>query len=234
MIILYKYELHLHTSGCSKCGLSTVEEMVTAAKDKGFTGIVVTDHFYRGNTCIDRDLPWEDFVSAYEQNWLKGKKLGESIGIDVIFGIEEVYNRDMKEVLIYGITPDELKAETDFRHYSLEQIFKFVDSHGGFVSHAHPFRDRSYIKNADQEPNPKALHGVEVFNVSDPDERNDMAVIYAKKYNLKPLSGGDVHKSDSRLGTSGIAVEERIKDTKQLARVLRSGDYKPVINGEIK
>ncbi len=231
---MYKYELHLHTSGCSKCGISTVEEMVTAAKEKGYQGIVITDHFYRGNTSIDRHLPWEEFVSAYEQNWLKGKAFGDKLGVDVIFGIEEVYNRDIKEVLIYGITPDELKAETDFRHYNLEQIYDFVDSHGGFLSHAHPFRDRPYIKNTDQEPNPNALHGVEVFNVSDADERNKMALEYAEKYGLKPLSGGDVHKCDSRLGTSGIAVENRIHDTKELSRVLRSGEYKLIINGEIR
>ena len=105
---MFKYEMHLHTSGCSKCGISTVEEMALAAKEMGFQGIVVTDHFYRGNTCIDRNLPWEEFVAAYEKNWLDGKAFGESVGIDVIFGIEEVYHKDMKEVLIYGITPDEL------------------------------------------------------------------------------------------------------------------------------
>ncbi len=230
---MFKYEMHLHTSGCSKCGISTVEEIVVAAKEMGFQGIVVTDHFYRGNTCIDRNLPWEEFVAAYEENWLRGKAFGESVGIDVIFGIEEVYNKDMKEVLIYGITPDELKAETDFRHYDLEQIFKFVDSHGGFLSHAHPFRDRPYIKNPDEEPDPKFLHGAEAFNVSDPDDRNEMAVKYIEKYGLKPLSGGDVHVCSHRLGTSGIATEERITDTKQLAKILHSGNYRMIINGEI-
>ena len=232
---MYKYELHLHTSECSKCGVSSAREMVLAAKEKGYKGIVITDHFYRGNTRIDRKLPWDEFVGAYELNWLQSKALGDELGIDVIFGIEDVYNRDAaKEILIYGITPDELKAETDFKHYTLEQIFEFVDSHGGFLSHAHPFRDREYIKNADAEPNPNALHGVEVFNVSDPEERNNMAAKFAEKHGLLPLSGGDVHASSSRLGTSGIAVDQPIHDTKELARVLRSGNYKLIINGEIK
>lgn len=235
---MFKYEMHLHTSGCSKCGISTVEEMVIAAKEKGFKGIVVTDHFYRGNTAIDRKSPWEEFVAAYEENWIKGKALGDELGIDVIFGIEEVYHKDMKEVLIYGITPDELKAETDFIHYDLEQIFKFVDSHGGFLSHAHPFRNRGYIKNVNLAPNPNVLHGVEVFNYADfaanCNDRNQMALEYAKKYGLKRLSGGDVHKADARLGTSGIAVDQPIHNTKELARVLHSGNYKLIINGEIE
>ncbi len=230
---MYKYEIHLHTSGCSYCGLSTVEEMVLDAKEKGFKGIVVTDHFYRGNTAVDPTLSWKEFVDAYEQNWLQGKRFGEKYGIDVIFGIEEVYNRDMKEVLIYGITPEELKAEPDFKTYNLEQIFKFVDEHGGVVSHAHPFRDRKYIKNANLEPDHLSLHAVEVFNVSDDDERNEMAAEFADKYNLMPLSGGDVHKTDSRLGSSGIAVDRPIHDTKELARVIRSGEYRLIVNGRI-
>ncbi len=231
---MYKYEMHLHTSGCSKCGISTVSEMVLDAKEKGYKGIVITDHFYHGNTGIDRNLPWESFVEVYEQNWLEGKALGDRIGIDVIFGIEELYNKDCKEVLIYGITPEELKAEIDFRHYNLEQIFEFVNRHGGFLSHAHPFRNREYIKNINLAPNPNALHGVEVFNFSDPEDRNQMALEFAKKYGLRRLSGGDVHKADARMGTSGIAVDEPIRDTKQLARVLHSGNYKLIINGEIQ
>jgi hypothetical protein len=235
---MYKYEMHLHTSGCSKCGISSAREMVLDAKEKGYQGIVITDHFYRGNTGIDRDLPWDKFVEAYEQNWLDAKKLGDEIGIDVIFGIEEVYNKDFKEVLIYGITPNELKSEVGFKDYSLKQIFEFVNRHDGFLTHAHPFRNRGYIKNPDLPPNPNVLHGVEIFNYADfaseRNDRNQMALDFAKKYGLRQLSGGDVHKADARLGTSGIAVNEPLRDTKQLARVLHSGNYKLIINGEIQ
>ena len=85
---MFKYEMHLHTSGCSKCAHSTIEEMIIALKEKGYTGAVITNHFYRGNTAVDRKLPWEDFVSAYEKDFLVGKALGEKLDFDVIFGIE--------------------------------------------------------------------------------------------------------------------------------------------------
>ncbi|MBO5746571.1 MAG: PHP domain-containing protein [Clostridia bacterium] len=234
---MYKYEIHLHTSGCSKCGTSTIREMVLNAKEKGFKGFVVTDHFYHGNTCIDRNLPWNEFVEAYEKNWLEGKALGEKHGIDVIFGIEEIYTRDMKEVLIYGITPEELKAEADFINYDLRQVYEFVNRHEGFLSHAHPFRNRGYIKNVNLPPDPNVLHGVEVFNyadfAADCNDRNLMALEYAKKYGLRQLSGGDVHKADSRLGSSGIAVDRPIHDTKALAKIIRSGEYRLIVNGRI-
>ena len=66
---MYKYEMHLHSKGCSLCSISTAEELITAAKDKGYSGVVFTNHFFRGNTCIDRKLPWESFVSAYEEDY---------------------------------------------------------------------------------------------------------------------------------------------------------------------
>lgn len=229
---MYKYELHLHTLGCSKCAGASIEEMVLAVKEKGYKGFVVTDHFHRGNTCVDRNLPWEQFVAAYEENWLRGKAFGEQHGIDVIFGIEDHYFYNAKEVLIYGITPEELKAEPKFITFGIEQMFDFVNAHGGFISHAHPFRDRSYIKEPDSEPNPKALHGVEVFNAHDPEDRNQKALEFAKRNGLKLLSGGDVHLTNDRLGTAGIAVDQPITDTKELAKVLHSGNYKVIINGE--
>lgn len=230
---MYKYEIHLHTSGCSACAVSSVEDMVAAAKLHGYRGIVITNHFYRGNTGVDRRLSWNEFVGAYEREWLRGKAFGETTGVDVIFGIEEVYSKG-KEVLIYGITPDELKAETDFNHYDLEKISGFVRRHNGFLSHAHPFRARPYIPEPGKEPDARFLDGVEVNNANDPEERNKAAEIFAVKHGLRFTSGGDIHSADSsNFGTSGIAVEERIKDTKTLAKVLHSGKYRIIVNGKI-
>lgn len=230
---MYKYELHSHTCGCSSCGVSTAEEMVKATKEHGYQGLVITNHFYRGNTCIDRSLPWHEFVAAYERDWLIGKALGDALDIDVIFGVEEVYSKG-KEVLIYGITPDEFKTETDFKHYNLEQISAFVRAHGGFLCHAHPFRDREYIPDPNKAPDHTLLDGVEVFNGSGPDNRNRLAFEFADKYGLKHLSGGDVHNAAiSYFGTSGIATEKRITDTKELASVLHSGDYRLIVEGKI-
>ena len=41
---MYYYELHMHTSDTSRCGRSPAADMVAAYKQKGFTGVVATDH----------------------------------------------------------------------------------------------------------------------------------------------------------------------------------------------
>jgi hypothetical protein len=111
---MYKFEIHLHSSGCSGCATSDSIELVDAAKNHGYSGVVFTNHFYRGNTALDRKLPWEEFVAAYEEDYLKAKEYGDKIGIKVFFGVEEVFAAG-KEMLIYGISPETFKKTPEFR-----------------------------------------------------------------------------------------------------------------------
>ena len=46
----YLYETHMHTSEASACAGSTGAQMARAYKEAGYTGIIVTDHFFYGNT----------------------------------------------------------------------------------------------------------------------------------------------------------------------------------------
>ena len=69
----YLYETHLHTAQASACGRSSGAEHVRYYQSLGYTGIFVTDHFFGGNTCVPRDLPWEEridlFCRGYEDAW---------------------------------------------------------------------------------------------------------------------------------------------------------------------
>ena len=72
----YLYETHLHTSEASACVGSTGKDMAQACKDAGDTGIIVTNHNWHGNHCIDPSLPWEkwirgreDYILTNGENW---------------------------------------------------------------------------------------------------------------------------------------------------------------------
>ena len=41
----YLYETHMHTCLSSACGVSTGKEHVRFYKERGYTGIIMTDHF---------------------------------------------------------------------------------------------------------------------------------------------------------------------------------------------
>ncbi len=129
---MYRYELHLHSSACSRCGRQTMEEIVCALREKNLTGAVITNHFYYGNTAVDKTLPWRDFVMAYQEDYLYGARLAQEAGVKLLFGIEEGVSEDRgKEVLIYGVPAAEIAARDVLRESNLPMLSEFVRSPGG-------------------------------------------------------------------------------------------------------
>lgn len=227
----YKYEMHLHTVACSACANSTAEEMVLAAKEAGFSGIVLTNHFMHGNTAIDRNLPWERFAGAYAEDYYNAKKIGDQLGIDVLFGIEEGVG-DGKEALIYGLSPETIIGEANMPNMSLRELADFVHAHGGLLYAAHPFRDRPYIKNPDTEPDMTCYDSIEVYNRFNTEDANQKAERFARKIGIRGIAGGDTH-SAANVGATGLAFKQRITTGCELVEALKSEDYRFVIDGEV-
>ena len=221
---MFKFEIHLHTSGTSKCGRSTAREMIDAAKENGYSGIVLTNHFYFGNTGIDRNLSWEEFVDSYEKEYLDALEYGKANGIKVFFGIEEKY-KNFKEVLVYGITPEQLKSCKEYKNYTPCEKLEFFKSLGATLIHAHPFRDREYIPNPDEEPDMKYFDGIECYNHFNKPEENVKAFLFAKNHNTIMTSGCDVHNAKD-FGNAGIAFFEPIETYEQLIENLRNNNFK--------
>ena len=74
----FLYETHMHTCLASACGTSTGKEHARYYKDIGYTGIIMTDHFFRGNTAVPRNLPWEERVDLYWRGYASGCQLTPS------------------------------------------------------------------------------------------------------------------------------------------------------------
>lgn len=229
---MYKYEMHLHTNTCSACGVSSGEELVKTAKEKGYTGIVITNHFYHGNTAISRKIPWKEFVGAYKDDYLSTKKAGEKCGVEVIFGIEEGYGKG-KEALIYGISPELLIDTPEFLNMRIEEMSKFVRENNGFIVAAHPFRDREYIAEPRKAPDETLFDAIEAYNHGNSFEDNNLAENFCTRTGLPRISGGDVH-SIYGIGNAGLAFHERITNSEQLVTALKAGNYKLIIDGEIE
>ena len=96
----YVYETHMHTSEASACAGSTGTQMARAYKAAGYTGIIVTDHFFYGNTSVDRSLPWEEWVRRFCLGYEHAKAEGDRIGLTVFLGWEACY--EGTEFLVYG------------------------------------------------------------------------------------------------------------------------------------
>lgn len=222
---LYIYETHLHTKEASACSIISGAEQVRRYKEAGYAGIIVTDHFFNGNTSIPRDLPWEERIDSFCMGYENAKKEGDRIGLSVFFGWEANYRGT--EFLIYGLDKQWLKNHPDMLSWSIEEQYNNVHEAGGYVVHAHPFRIRPYIKEVRLFP--KLIDAVETYNVGNGNRDFDKkAVGYAKKHKLPAFAGTDSHGFE--LERSGMRFHKPINSIEEFLENVKSGAYKLITN----
>lgn len=231
---MYKYDLHVHTSACSCCGVSTPEEQVKAYAEKGYNGIVVTDHFICGcnGTPIPRELPWRERVDMYYTAYERAARAAEEYeSFRAFFGAEYSYAGG-HDILFYGLHRDFLYDHPEIEGMSIEDMCKLFQNAGCLVVQAHPFRDREY-NDRSVKPELYCADGAEIFNSCNYDGENQKAYDYAVKYNKIMTSGGDIHNAgDGRIGLSGIFTEKPIESIDDLVYTLKSGNYSLCVKGE--
>ena len=222
---MYLYETHCHCSECSACARSTARELVRGYKAAGYTGLVLTDHFIRGNTSVSRLLPWPQRMQAYYDAYLEAKAEGDALDFDVIFGIEHAYGSG-KEVLLYGIDLEFLLKNDDIRQLSLAELADRVRDYGGLMIMAHPYRDRDYVDMSVQ-PQEAVLDGIELYNACDlPGEDLQALALAERNPHYILTSGGDIHHcADPRIGSAGLWFSHRIRDGKELVAALEAKEY---------
>jgi len=187
----YLYETHLHTSVASACGRSVGSEYIQRYLDAGYSGIIVTDHFFNGNSSIPSNLPWKERVNRLCAGYEETKEVGDQLGLSVFFGFEYSYGVD--EYLIYGVDKEWLIDHPEIMRLDHQSLFETVDSLDGLMIQAHPFRERSYLWEINLHP--YSVHGVEVTNGENDPECNRKAYAYAKAHNLSMTSGADIHSA---------------------------------------
>ena len=213
----YLYEVHLHTAESSRCGRTPAREYVPYYLDRGYTGIVVTDHFCGNPSYVpDRSLPWEQQMDEYCRGWEEALDEGEKRGLKVFFGIEQQFAND--ECLIYGPDKAFLKAHPAAAGWNRKQWFDAVDAMGGLVVMAHPFRVRDYVKKITLNP---CVHGVEVFNRHNTPQADIYGLAYAGYFNYPMTAGTDMHEIGKQDSLYGMAFEEAWQDIFSYATAVR-------------
>lgn len=219
----YKYQMHCHTTPCSRCGRITPDELAENLYKAGYSGCVLTNHFYNGNTGISRELTWNSFIKAYESDYVKCKKAAEGYDLDILFGIEEHIGNG-KEIICYGITPEMLYGHSELKHNEIELWHNTLSSYGVVIIQAHPFRSRSNTPEPGVLPM-NYIDGIEEFNFGNSTDENRLAEEYLKIHtSLIPLSGADAHLSHG-LMRGGIVTSRRVDSSELLIDILRSREF---------
>lgn len=217
----FLYETHMHTREGSACATATGQEMVRAHIKAGYAGMIVTDHFFNGNTAVPHDLPWEVRVELLYKGYENALEEAKGTDFHVFFGWEYTYHGT--DFLTYGLDKDFLLAYPDLLQWSPEKYFDIVHEHGGFIVHAHPFREAFYIEKIRLYP--EHVDAVEVINSSHLDSKFDeRALKYAQEHSLLQTAGSDLHHWEDING-AGMAFEFEIKSIQDFIKAVKRKDY---------
>ena len=187
----FLYETHLHTKESSACGISGGREYIRKYIDLGYTGVIITDHFFRGNCQADQNLPWKKWVHEFCKGYEIASNEGARLGLDVFFGWEETIGND--DYLVYGLDKEWLLEHPEVTNWNQQEQFETVRRYGGCVVHAHPCR---YANNS-KRPVVSSWYvdGVEAANSGNNHISDVMAWTRAKKHNLSATAGSDIHRT---------------------------------------
>ncbi len=218
----YLYETHMHTCQASACSDSPGRDYIARYQDLGYDGIIITDHFFRGNCAVDRSLPWRErihrFCSGYEDALNEGLKRGFS----VFFGWEENFAGD--EYLIYGLDKAWLLEHPEMEHWTRREQLDGVHRYGGCVVQAHPFRDRDYIRVI--RPAPFLCDGVEAVNAGNDPVFDAQALRYARFLGKPMTAGSDNHhaqRMDREGNMAGVLLDEKMTCIGDYVRTVLAG-----------
>lgn len=219
---MYYYELHMHTSDTSRCGRSPAADMVAAYRQKGFTGVVVTDHLMNVQSHAEPETDWNRRVEKQLAGYYAALEAGEKLGLTVYCGWELTYQDNAEDYLTLGLSPQFLYDHPWLERYDIEKYRDAVHAAGGILVRAHPYRRAWYIKKPYVERE-GISDAIEVFNGGNSSqEENDMALAYAQKHNMPMTGGSDAHHVDET-ARGYIALEKKAKSYAELCEAIRTG-----------
>ncbi|MDR2073468.1 MAG: PHP domain-containing protein [Spirochaetaceae bacterium] len=218
----FLYETHLHTRQASACAVSRGAEYVPRYLDLGFTGIMVTDHFFNSNTAQDRLLPWAEWVRGFCSGYEDARNEGARRGLDVFFGWEETFDGD--DYLVYGLDGEWLLEHPEIVRWTREEQFREVHRAGGCVVHAHPFRQHDYIDAVHLAP--YLIDAVEAANAGNHRALYDaQACEYARVLGLPAVAGSDIHSAADLENEEpyGIELEKKLSSIADYVALILTG-----------
>ena len=212
----FRIELHTHTNPCSGCSMLKPEELVRLYYEKGFDGVVITNHLEPGKQAFGK----AEAVAMHMRDYEAAKAVAEQYGIKVYLGAELRFQENINDYLIYGVNEEYLGLFYDYLGTDVATFRKEVKMPNSVFLQAHPFRSNMVLCD------PALLDGIECLNLH-PRHNSaiGLATGYAYEKNLQiKIAGSDCH----RLGDQGLAAlrtKEMPQDSFGIAEILKSGDY---------
>lgn len=217
----YLFEMHAHSREVSACAHASADQLSKLYAEKGYYGIVSTNHMnsHTFSSVGLSDAPWsvkaEHFLSGY-------RALKEAAGemLTVLLGMEITFYGDPNDYLVYGVTEDFVKNNGDLMALGNKAFSSLAHENGLIFVQAHPFRRGMRIVDWN------ILDGYEVFNGNPRhDSSNEITEHWSKLHGKRIVtSGSDFHDVGDE-GTGGIFFNAAVCSNKDLVSTLKNQSY---------
>lgn len=202
-----KLDMHCHVKEGSLDSKVTLEEYIVTLKEKGFDGMLITDH---------------DTYKGY-RHWkhtMKGRRHEDFL---VLKGVE--YDTcDAGHIIC--IMPQQVKMRLlELRGMPVQLLIDVVHRHGGILGPAHPCGQKylSFTNTKKYYRSPETIKRfdfIEVFNACESAESNAAAAKLAVKYRKTGIGGSDAHRPDC-IGAGYTILPEPVTCETELITLLR-------------
>ena len=216
----YKYEMHCHTAMVSQCGRVEPRDIVRMYREKGYSGLVVTEHYSPLTFGINSYYKPQRLIDFYLSSYYEMKKY-EDADFTVLLGMELRHYATGADYLIYGLEDTWLKQQGNLMALWEKQPYQLMHGAGYLVYQAHPFRP--YILRC----NPDYIDGIEIYNGKCDKTTNDKALEWAKRTGKLMVSGSDFH-TPKHLARGGIITTHKITTNAELVETLKAQDFKMI------
>ena len=221
---MYKIETHLHTCHSSPCGKEDAQTIVRLYAEAGYSGIIVTDHFFR-YTCRPHvwNIPYNQFFARFIEGYHHVCRAAEPYGLKIYKGAEVRFDESTNDYLLYNY-PDELLADPDaIFSMDLDTFYPLCQQAGALLIQAHPFRGTC------TPVDPRFIDGIEVYNLkARGDSQNHLSVKLAQENpQFITTSGSDFHYAEDA-ARGGIITPSLPEDEAALVSLLRSQSHLPI------
>ena len=203
-----KFDMHCHTKEGSLDGKVPIEDFAATLREKGFDGMLVSDH---------------DSYNGYRV-WKKVREEGRDRGCLVLKGVE--YDTiDAGHILV--IMPETVKLKIlELRGLPVHFLIDIVHKNGGILGPAHPCGEKYLsIMNTRKHRNQRAVMDrfdfLEGFNACESPESNAGALAIAEMYGKPVFGGSDAHKVDC-VGMGYTEFSEKVSCESDLIRLVKS------------
>ncbi|MBC7961187.1 MAG: PHP domain-containing protein [Vallitaleaceae bacterium] len=214
-----KIDLHIHTAEVSPCGNVSASDLVKLYKERGYEGLVITDHYFKGYFDDLGEMPWEEKIQHYLEGYRKALEVGEGMDLSVFLGMEIRVESDPNDYLIYGFDQTFLINNPNLYDLDVQDLVNRVKENQLMIFQAHPFRRGMHQKFIHM------LDGFECYNGNRRhNSRNQLAEELLESSQGIGLSGSDFHELED-LAYGGIVLPDRIRTIEQLMAGLKSKGY---------